>query len=103
VQVLPTTTNFTDPPAPSPPSPVSSTTTCFFAFTGVLGFGTDKDASFEAFLASAAAFLAAFSACFAAFFAPSLSPSGLSLQEHVVGEPQPATHAQLLRLLSGLY
>jgi len=63
-----TGTDFTDRLAPFLPSLLFSTTTSSFAFTGSLGFKTDVDASFTAFLALNAAFLAAFSACFAACF-----------------------------------
>jgi hypothetical protein len=66
VRVLPTTTDFTDRLASFLPSPVLSTTTCFFAFTVCLGFEADVSVSFAAFLALDAAFLAAFSTCFAA-------------------------------------
>jgi len=63
-----TSTDFTDRLAPFLLLLLFSTTTSSFAFTGSLGFKTDVDASFAAFLALDAAFLAAFSACFAACF-----------------------------------
>jgi len=59
-----TSTDFTDRLAPFLLLLLFSTTTSSFAFARSLGFKTDVDASFAAFLA---AFSACFAACFCAF------------------------------------